>query len=266
MESYSAVSSVQNSMVKHAHSLTVPKKLRESTDFLCEGFHLVRDALASGVKVRYVLATPTAESRPEGKDLAVMSSRAKTRWVRVSEKIIQYLSDTPSPQGIVAVAAKPELRWPLEPLSLALVAHGVQDPGNTGALIRTAEAAGASGVILTGGCCDPFNPKAVRAAMGSLFRIPVQSGVPWSEALEWLRGRGVVSTALMPRADRTLGELTEKPRAYWVGSEGEGLPEKITSACDERVRIPMGGQVESLNVGASAAIALFYKAFRGAVP
>jgi TrmH family RNA methyltransferase len=261
VETFSTVASVQNSMVKHAHSLTVPKKLKESEDFLCEGFHLVREALESGMKVRYILSTAEAEAKPEGKDIFQKASREKVRWVRSLDNIIHYLSETASPQGMVAVVKKPEERWPLEPVSLVLGVHGVQDPGNMGALLRTAEAAGVSGVFFTEGCCDPFNPKAVRAAMGSLFRVPFRTEVGWKEAMDWLRVKNVRNLALMPRAEKVVADEKEGAAAFWVGAEGEGLPKDLSEACEAQVRIPMKGPVESLNVGTAAAIALFQKGF-----
>jgi len=161
---------------------------------------------------------------------------------------------------------KVEKKWPSEPVKLVLGVQGVQDPGNLGALLRTAEAAGVSGVFLTEGCCDPFNPKAVRAAMGSLFRLNLQNDISWREALTWLVDRKVPSMALMPRAEKNIFDLGKGPMALWVGSEGDGLAEELAVACEGKVRIPMAGPVESLNVGAAAAIALFYKGFQGPVP
>jgi TrmH family RNA methyltransferase len=266
VQGLSIVESVQNSMVKHAHSLTVPKKLREAEDFLCEGFHLLREALQSDLKIRYVLATKEAAEKPEGRELAALANRNKVRWVTTLDNIIQYLSDTAAPQGLVAVVKKPENRWPLEPVSLVLCVHGVQDPGNLGNLLRTAEAAGVSGVLFTEGCCDPFNPKAVRAAMGSLFRVPFQADVTWKDSMAWLGERKVRNLALMPRAEQTINQTQGGPVAFWVGAEGEGLPNDLSVACDGRVRIPMLGPVESLNVGTAAALALFYKSIQTPVP
>jgi len=265
LEPYSAVTSVQNSMVKHAHSLTVPKKLKESEDFLCEGYHLLREALESELKIRYVLSTESASRREEGRELFALAGRKKVRWVTAGEKILQYLSDQPSPQGLAAVVKKPEFQWPHETTDLVLAVHGVQDPGNLGALLRTAEAAGAGGIVLAEGCCDPFNPKSVRAAMGSLFRLPVQSGVAWRDAQAQFKAGNLQTVALMPRGSVSLAELKPERRVYWVGAEGEGLPQDLSEACDLQARIEMKGRVESLNVSASAAIALFYKGFRGPV-
>ncbi len=266
MEKFSVVESVQNSMVKHAHSLTVSKKLRESEDFLCEGFHLVGEALASGLKLRFILATDAAEARPEGRDLAQRAAREKVRWVKTVDRVIHYLSETASPQGLVAVVKKPETRWPIEPLGLILGVHGVQDPGNIGSMFRTAEAAGVSGVFFTGACCDPFNPKVVRASMGSLFRVPFKTDLTWEEALAWSRERGIRNVALMPRAEKTLQEIGPGALAFWVGAEGEGLPQEISAACDLQARIPMKGPVESLNVGTAAAVALFLRTSQTTIP
>jgi len=266
MDGPSKVTSVQNGMVKHARSLMVPKKLKESEDFLCEGFHLVEEALKAGLKLRFILASASAMRKPEAVSLEDRASRAKVRWVSATDAVLQYLSDTPAPQGLAAVVKKPETRWPNEPVGHVLAVHGVQDPGNLGSLLRTAEAASCDGIILTEGCCDPFNPKAVRASMGSLFRLPFVSGVPWREAQEWLAARGAVNTALVPRDGDDITRLAVKPRAFWVGAEGEGLPLELVNSSPEKASIPMGGEVESLNVGTAAAIALYYKGFRGPVP
>jgi len=174
VEKFSVVESVQNSMVKHAHSLTVSKKLRESEDFLCEGFHLVGEALASGLKLRFILATDAAEARPEGRDLAQRAAREKVRWVKTVDRVIHYLSETASPQGLVAVVKKPETRWPIEPLGLILGVHGVQDPGNIGSMFRTAEAAGVSGVFFTGGLLRPLQPQGRARLHGLAFPCALQ--------------------------------------------------------------------------------------------
>jgi TrmH family RNA methyltransferase len=257
MNESAPVHSVQNSMVKHAFSLKNPKKIKDAEDFLCEGFHLVGEAFASGLNLRFIFATPEAQATDEGRKLFELSKKEKTRWIPVNSKIIAYVSDTTTPQGILAVAQKPAARWPSQPLSLILCLDRLQDAGNVGTLFRSAEAFGVQGVLLTEGCCDIFNPKVVRSSMGSIFRVPFQTSQSEESAMAWLKEQGVSSLALSGTAESLLWDLSlPKAVGLWVGSEGAGLSEDLMKACDARVKIPMQGKVESLNAGVAGSLAL----------
>ena len=246
-------------MVKHAYSLKVPKKAKDSLDFLCEGFHLVREAFKSGLKIRFIFGTKAGWEHPDGKKILEEAHREKVRCFEVTSKIVSYLADTVTPEGILAVAAKPASDWPKEPFTLTLCVYQVQDPGNMGTLFRSGEAFGAQALFLTEGCCDPFNPKAVRASMGSLFRVPFRVGDPWNRYMEWLKVNRFKTYAMTQDAPAALPEIKfSLPTAFWAGSEGGGLPEELVKACDERITIPMAGRVESLNVGVAASLALFW--------
>jgi TrmH family RNA methyltransferase len=169
-----------------------------------------------------------------------------------------------SPQGLAAVTQKPVLQWPPSQRSTVLGAYQIQDPGNLGTLFRSAEAFGVSGLYLAGGCCDPFNPKAIRASMGSLFRLPFKKEESWEECFRGLRSDNFRIFALTSQGEKSLLDMSAPDRsAFWVGSEGSGLPEELTAACDEKVRIPMDGKVESLNAGVAASLALFCSRFKG---
>ncbi|HET9869839.1 MAG TPA: RNA methyltransferase, partial [bacterium] len=246
-------------MVKHAYSLKKPRQLKDAVDFLCEGFHLVEEALASGLNLRYVFATAEAEKTGAGQELKAECHRQKVRWVPVHPKIIAYVSETAAPQGLLAVGEKPKPRPPQEGSDLVLCLDQVQDAGNVGTLLRSAEAFGAGGVFLTEGCCDLFNPKVVRSAMGALFRLPFQQGMTWEAVLEWSKPNGFSSLALTSHgADPLLEAALPAKTALWVGSEGAGLPEALMAACDARVCIPMTGRVESLNAAVAGSLALFW--------
>ena len=245
-------------MVKHAYSLKVPKKAKEAEDFLCEGFHLVREALTTDLKCRFIFATKLGWNHPDGKKILEEAQRAKVRCLEVTPKIVTYLADTVTPEGILVVVGKPAFAWPRAPFSLVLGVYQAQDPGNMGTLFRSAEAFGAQGLLLTEGCCDPFNPKAVRASMGSLFRMPFMLGETWSRYIAWMKENGFRSYALAADGPGSLPqEKFPEKVALWVGSEGSGLPEDLARACDARINIPMKGKVESLNVGVAASLALF---------
>src|ERR1700678_1318287 len=155
----SLVQSVQNSMVKHAYSLKVSKKLKIAEDFLCEGFNLVKEAFNSDLKRRFIFATKDGLSHTDGLEIQELAKRNKVRCSAVTPQIITYLSDTISPQGMIAVVKKIEASWPSQSQGLFLGVHQVQDAGNMGTLFRSAEAFGVKHIFLTEGCCDLFNPK-----------------------------------------------------------------------------------------------------------
>jgi len=253
------VDSVANSMVKHAYSLKIPKKAKASEDFLCEGFHLLQEAFASGIHGRFLLGTQKAWEGIEGQGIHEAARSAKVRCFEAAPKVLAYIADTVTPQGIVGVFQKPSLELRYGGTSMILAVHQVQDAGNMGTLFRSAEAFGAGGLLLTEGCCDPFNPKVVRASMGSLFRVPFRSGGEWGDHAEALKKEGYHSFALDAGSGRTLGQGTlPDPLAFWVGSEGSGLPEGLLRSCEGVLSIPMKGKVESLNVGVAASLALFW--------
>jgi TrmH family RNA methyltransferase len=263
MHPLSLIQSVQNSMVKHAYSLKVPKKAKEADDFLCEGFHLVREAQSSGLKIRFIFATKAGWNHPDGEKIFADAQRAKTKCFEVTSKIITYLADTVTPQGMMAVVGKPLPSEPAPPFSLILGVYQVQDAGNMGTLFRSAEAFGAQALLLTEGCCDPFNLKAVRASMGSLFRVPFVSGGNWESHMDWLKKNSFHNYALTHPATNELPNVNFlTPMCVWVGTEGAGLPDALVQACDESVAIPMSGKVESLNVGVAASLALFWAGFK----
>ena len=141
---------------------------------------------------------------------------------------------------------------------LVLVLEDLQDPGNVGTILRTAEGAGVTGVILSGRCADIFQPKAIRSTMGSIFRVPFRTEENLPEAVEWLKSCGVRTcaahlrgTVSYEKADYTEGT------AFFIGNEGNGLSDTLTEACDCLVRIPMEGRVESLNAAVAAAVLMY---------
>jgi RNA methyltransferase, TrmH family len=231
---------------------------------LLDGPHLVAEALASGVLVEVAAFQRDALADQELSRLS--RRRGIVNVVTVSESVISAISPTRTPAGVVAIAHRPQ-NDPVSAIAgdrpLLVVAVDVQDPGNMGALVRSAEAGGATGVIATGGSADPFGWKALRGAMGSAFRLPIVR-VPDADAAMTLArrvpGMRIAATVsshgiVMSEADLT-GAL-----ALMVGSEGAGLPEAVVADADLRVTIPMAPPVESLNVAVATAL-LVYEARR----
>src|SRR5690625_3707597 len=226
--------------------------------FLTEGPNLVEAAIRRGL-VTDVFATEPAAQR-HGELLA------SARVHLITERAAKALSDTVTPAGLVAVCTlpRPDLRAVLAgPPQLVAVAVGVGEPGNAGTLIRVADATGAGLVVLTGNSVDPYNGKCLRASAGSIFNVPVVVAADTDVVLTALRQAGLqlLATALdgelcLDDADPVLAA----PTAWLFGPESQGLPEAVASVADHRVRIPMSGGAESLNVAAAAAICLYQSA------
>ncbi len=262
------ITSAANPRVKGWSSLLTKRGRDEQGAFLLEGVHLIEEALRSQAKVKTILYNldrelpaelePYRPGRPmeeQGKDI---------EWVGVSEAVLAKCTETKTPQGVVAVCTKPEYdaaAFLEHKLALVVAVDGVQDPGNLGTIIRTADAAGATGVLLGRGTVDLYNPKTVRSTMGSLFHLPIAE-CDLKELLPAAGQRGIrlVGTRLDARQHCYDLDLTQ-PVWFLVGNEGSGLSPELASYVNEDIIIPMPGQAESLNVAMATGI-LLYEAVR----
>jgi TrmH family RNA methyltransferase len=228
---------------------------------LIEGPRLLEEAIAAGVAlVEVVVTLRFAESR-RGRALLTAFDTQHQRVRFVSESAAASLSDVTTHQGVLALARRPEVQpqdATLSPSALVLVAVALQNPGNLGSLLRTAEAAGATGVFLTAGSADPLSSKALRGAMGSAFRLPHVRGLEPAAILRELRSSGIVSIGTVTTGGTPYDRVDfRRPIALWLGNEGAGLPAEVVQAADEQVTIPMAAGVASLNVAVAAGILLF---------
>ncbi len=228
-----------------------------------EGLRLAEEAFTSGVEIKAVIYSEEI-MRKERAALLIEISRATGSTVAsVSEKLLESISYTKTPQGIVLIAPRPasdEARFKaIQPGSpLLVILHGINNPVNVGAILRTAEGAGVTGAIATANTADPFSPKALRGAMGSAFRLPIWMGATFTDVLAWCAEWGVRTVGADAASSKSFTEIDWRgPRALIVGTESTGLlPEEI-AAVAEVVRIPMAGSVESLNVAVAAGIILY---------
>jgi RNA methyltransferase, TrmH family len=220
--------------------------------FVAEGIRLVEDLLSSPIPVRLLVVSSSLEDTDRGAALLADAARRGLRTESVPPNVLARIADTQTPQGVVAIAGLPTAV--LDAISTAdhgrtavLVLDAVQDPGNFGTLVRTAEALGASAVLLLPGTVDPWNPKAVRAAMGASFRLPLVS-TTWREAAPWLRRRRFEIIAAASDGDPGIAARPSN-FALVVGNEGSGISRETREAADRVVAIPLRGRAESLNVG-----------------
>ena len=226
-----------------------------------EGLHLVAEAIRSGLKIDALLASASAEKQLAELRPALDSS---TRILRTTDKLFASVAGTETPQGIAALARAPE--YTLEDLlraadSLLVVLVEAQNPGNVGAILRSAEAFGASGVIATRGTAHPYSPKALRASAGSSLRLPVLADLAAPIALAQLRVSGLQILAASSSQNATAKRPDEldlrAPFALLIGNEGAGLPAELERSADARIRIQLAEPVESLNAAVAASLILY---------
>lgn len=222
-----------------------------------EGPNGIKDALASSFEVRELFVTAGSEGFDEVMSSALADGATITE---VGPGVMRALTDTSSPQGLVAVVEMPNrsLDDVTSAGDLLLVLAEVRDPGNAGTLLRSASAAGASGVIFTKGAVDPYSPKTVRAASGALFQVPMATGIEVQELVSQLKlaGFAPIGTAAEAQLSMEDADLTGRV-ALVVGNEAWGIGDQGIGSLDVMVGIPMPGPAESLNVGIAGSILLF---------
>lgn len=255
------ISSRQNAVVKRFRALIQAGSIDEAV--LLDGVHLFEAALAAGVPIDVA-----AFAEPLAGQLGPLAARAEalhTRTITVPPQLLASISPVRHPAGVVAIA-----RFRRSTLDDALagdrpllvVLHEVQDPGNVGAIVRAAEACGATGVVTTSGTADPFAWKSLRGSMGSAFRLPIATGISLPQLISALPARGIPLIAAVPREGVPLPDATlTGASAILLGGEGGGLPPDAVTGAHARVTIPMKAPVESLNVSIAASLIL-YEAWR----
>lgn len=250
--------------VKAARKLARRNSRAEVRLFLAEGGKALAEALDRPGCVVEVFATRTATA--ENPELAQAVIDAGIPWQLAADDAVASLAGAQSPQGLVAVCRYVDR--PLEVVlagSTVVICADVRDPGNAGTIIRTADASGASGVVLAGSSVDPYNDKTVRATVGSLFHVPIATGVGALDAIATAKAAGYRVLAADGAGEVDLfaaGALLDGPVAWLFGNEAWGLPDELAAAADHRVAIPLLGRAESLNLSTAAAVCLYASAQR----
>jgi len=265
------LTSTRSPRVKAARQLAKRALRQRARSFLAEGPQAVGEALATDGVVTQLFVTSAAQGRYA--ELIRLAAARGADVHAVSGEVMTELAQTITPQGVLAMCRfidVPMAQVSAEAPRLAVILANVRDPGNAGTVLRTADAAGAGGVIFAGSAVDPYNSKAVRASAGSLFHLPVVTGTPVEEAVRALREGGLRILAAEGSAATTLDDLQSagqlgEPTAWLFGNEAWGLPGDVLGLADEAVAVPIYGRAESLNLAAAAAVCLYASA-RAQVP
>lgn len=259
------IESLSNSQIKKIQKLKKSARFRRQEKcFIAEGFKMIEEALAKD-KVQAIYVSEQAVEEYERR----LACRKTTIHVeKVKENIFREISDTSTPQGVLALVEMPE--YDREQLVTSKEAaficlEDIQDPGNLGTIMRTAEGAGMTAVVMSKGCVDLFNPKVVRATMGAMYRVPFYITDDMTTEVEKLRAEGfsMYAAQLDATKDYTKCDYSGKV-GILIGNEANGVKKETSKQADQPIRIPMEGELESLNAAVSAAL-LMYEVYRNRI-
>lgn len=251
------ITSTANQQVKQVIQLNKKAKLRDERDvFVVEGPKMFGEAPAERVEKVYISESFLEKSRSI-RDL----DKEEIPYEVVADAVFRSMSDTQTPQGVLCLVK--QYHYELEALlekqdPLFLVLENLQDPGNLGTIMRTAEGAGVTGVIMSKGTVDLYNPKTIRSTMGSIYRVPFLYEEDLKKTLAVLKSRGIKSYAAHLKGRNTYDKEDYRGgTAFLIGNEGNGLTDELCACADTYIRIPMEGQLESLNAAVAAAILMY---------
>lgn len=255
------VTSLTNPIIKDIRALAQKKHRDETRSFMAEGLKLVIDALDLGWKIKTLIYAKAAKGKPHVEQVAAKTFAKGGLVLEVSEKVLSTITRRDNPQMVVGIfeqryQALKDLKPQLGETYVAL--DRVRDPGNLGTIIRTADAAGASGIILVGETTDPFSLETVRATMGSVFAMPVARASA-EDFIRWQKSAGVkvVATHLAGAVDYRTVDYKSKPVVILMGNEQAGLPEELAREAGALARIPQAGRADLLNLAIATGIMLF---------
>ena len=253
------ITSKDNELIKNTVKLVKSSKRRtESRLFTAEGVRLCRDGVESAFRPELFFFTTNAKEKYSG-DYEKIASDSK-KICEVSQQVFEKISDTKSPQGFFCVfnmLDKCKKPYKINNGGRYIALDNVRDPSNVGTVLRTCEALGFDGVIMSKNCCDFYSPKVVRGSMGAVFRLPVMIADDLAAYIRSLNDLGIQAYGSTPRDAQDITEVKFNGGVMIIGNEGSGISDEVLAACSKRVKIPMAGRAESLNAAAAAAILMW---------
>jgi TrmH family RNA methyltransferase len=255
------IKSKDNSKIKYVRSLN-NKKNRE-TDFVVEGYKLVEEAIyemTEKSEIKFILISESEANKNEFYGFADILKSKEIDYYLCDNKVFNSVADTINSQGILAVAAKKVYNKEdiLTDNKFIIMCDRIQDPGNLGTIIRTADAFGPAAVILNKGCADIYNPKVVRAAAGALFRVPFITGDAGNEIISYLKNTGYKIISAVVDSNYSFNDIEKSEKiCVVIGNEGQGVSQEILDYSDLKITIKMTGRLESLNASIAAGISIY---------
>jgi TrmH family RNA methyltransferase len=250
------ITSKDNEVVKHIRKLKDKKFRDEVGEFVIEGIRIIEEAILENAKIKMVVVCDGClNSDPIRNDL--LYKLAKEKVIYVSENIFKVLTDVTNPQGILAVIEKNKSKEIDFSQDLFLVLDNIQDPGNMGTILRTADSVALTQIIVPKGNADCYNPKVVRSTMGAIFRVNVIEVEDLKKTIKELQKHKIQVLATDLNTDYSIYDVNYKKSAIVIGNEGNGVSKEILNLANKRIKIPMKGKTESLNAAVATGIILY---------
>lgn len=255
-----SITSASNALYKDIKNLKQKKFRDENREYLIEGIRFVEEGIKAGAAVKSFLVSEKLTKLKGGAELLASINTSGIDVYELSDHLLDGISDTENSQGVAAVLYMEEqnLSKIIESGKRFIILETIQDPGNMGTIIRTADAAGFDGVIALNGCVDIFNPKVLRATMGSVFHIPVAIHGDMTQTIELIRNKGLKTFAAHLDGSKNIYEADMSDGGViLIGNEANGLSDELSELADELVKIPMPGKAESLNASIASALIMY---------
>lgn len=250
------ITSKDNDIVKHIKKLKDKKYRDEKNEFIIEGLKMLEEAISENVKIKMVIVCDGClSSDPIKKDL--LYKLAKEKVIYVSEKIFKSLTEVVAPQGILAIVQKNPINNIDYSKDLFLILDNIQDPGNMGTILRTADSIGLTQIVVPKGNADSYNPKVVRSTMGAIFRVNVIETENLVQTIKEMKKHKIQILATDLSTDYSIYDVNYKKSAIIIGNEGNGVSQEILEIADKKIKIPMQGKTESLNAAVATGIILY---------
>ncbi|MGN1299674.1 MAG: TrmH family RNA methyltransferase [Candidatus Scatovivens sp.] len=252
------ITSKENDLIKHIKKLKDKKYRDENNEFIIEGIKMLSEAIQEKINIKHIIICDDCDDNCQIPS-ELMYEIAKYNMVRVSQKVFKYITDVTNPQGILAVVEKNKSSEIDYKDDFFVILDDIQDPGNIGTILRTADSINLKQIIVSDKTADAFNPKVVRSTMGAIFRVNVIVVDDLTKTVRELKKHKVKIYATDLGTDKSIYDVNYKKTAIIIGNESKGVSEKLLNIADERIKIPMTGKTESLNAGVATGIILYEK-------
>ena len=250
------ITSKDNNLIKHIKKLKEKKYRDEYKEYVVEGLKLIKEAIQEKVNIKYIIVCDGCDNN-EIIEKHLKYEMAKLEFIYVPQNIFKIITDVENPQGILAVVGKNNNKVIDIYEDIILVLDDIQDPGNLGTILRTADSVGLKQILVSAGTVDCYNPKVVRSTMGAVFRVKVIECEDLKKTLKELQGKEyrIMTTSL--NAKKNIYEVDYKKKIIVIGNEANGVSKEIQNIADEKVIIPMLGKTESLNASVATGVILY---------
>ena len=257
------ITSKDNEYVKHIKKLKEKKYREEYKEFIVEGIKMVQEAIEENAEIKSIIICDDCKVQSNIPN-ELMYEIAKFNCIYVAEKVFVTMSDVINPQGIMAIIKKPENKETEIDFSkdIYLLLDNIQDPGNMGTILRTADSLNMTQIIVSKGSSDIYNPKVVRSTMGAIYRIKVVEVESLAKTVKEFKKHKINVYATDLRTDKSIYDVDYKKSAIVIGNEANGVSEEVLKEATDRIKIPMIGKTESLNAAVATSVIL-YEAYRG---